>query len=91
MMNIQKNLELIHQDIERLINEGELDTARTLLNSLRDKTQAFREETSKDEQVLRKLTISINRQKDVIDTLDTMTLTLYSKLIHSEKGSYDHD
>ena len=91
MRGVPQSFDELYQRVESLINEGETEKAKKVLSSLRDKAQELRVAVSKDEQVLRELTISVNRQKDVIETLDTMTLTRYSKLIHSEKGSIEHD
>lgn len=91
MMNIQKNLKLIHQDIERLINEGETEEAKKVLASLRDKAQELREEVSRDDQEIRKLTISVNRRKDLIESIDNLVISMYSKAIHTEKGSTQND
>lgn len=91
MMKVLQSFDELYQRVESLINEGETEKAKKILSSLRDKAQELRVAVSKDEQVLRELMISVNRQKDVVEHLDINTLTLYSKLIHSEKGSYEHD
>lgn len=91
MTKVLQSFDELYQRVESLINEGKTEEAKKILSSLRDKAQELRVAVSKDEQVLRELTISVNRQKDVVEHLDTNTLMLYSKLIHSEKGSIAHD
>lgn len=91
MTKVLQSFDELYQRVESLINAGETEEAKKILSSLRDKAQELRVAVSKDEQVLRELTISVNRQKDVVEHLDTNTLMLYSKLIHSEKGSIAHD
>lgn len=91
MRGVLQSFDELYQRVESLINEGETEEAKKVLASLRDKAQELRVAVSKDEQVLRELTISVNRQKDMVEHLDINTLTLYSKLIHSEKGSSQYD
>lgn len=77
----------IQKTIEGLIEKGDICEAYNLLASLHNKAQGLREGVSRDDQEIRKLTISVNRRKDLVESIDNLVISMYSKAIHTEKGS----
>lgn len=71
--------------IEGLIKKGNIHEAYNLLTTLHNKAQELREEVSMDDQEIRKLTISVNRRKDLIESIDNLVISMYSSTCKTER------
>lgn len=89
MTKVLQSFDELYQRVESLINGGETEKAKKVLASLRDKAQELRVAVSKDEQVLRELTISVNRRKDLIESIDNLVISMYSSTCKTERERGD--
>ena len=87
MSRYELDIKGTQKTIESLIEKGDTREAYNLLTSLHNKAQKLREGVAIDDQEIRKLTISVNRRKDLIESIDNLVISMYSKAIHTEKGS----
>ena len=85
MSRYELDIKGTQKTIEGLIEKGDTREAYNLLTSLHNKAQKLREGVSIDDQEIRKLTISVNRRKDLIESIDNLVISMYSSTCKTER------